>query len=110
MPTSELLASWRRTEAYLRDARAHLSQAAEGIHADEIAEAERFLEHNELGLAFELLNDISAENAHESLRTRELLALAAASMGLDEQQRAIDAEITKLRGSIYETRLPTNDA
>jgi hypothetical protein len=110
VPTSELHAAWRRTEAYLREARAELSQAAEGIYADEIAEAEGFLEHNELGLAFEVLNDITVGNAHESPRVLELLALAAASMGLNEQQRAIDAELTKLRGWNYETRLPTNDA
>jgi hypothetical protein len=87
-----------------------LSQAAEGIHADEIAEAEEFLEHNELGLAFEVLNNITKGNARESPRVRELLALAAASMGLEAQQRAIDAELTMLRGWKYETQLPTNDA
>lgn len=110
MPPSELPAAWRRTEAYLRDARAQLSQAVEGIHADEIAEAEAFLEHNELGLAFEVLNNITKDNAHESPRVRELLALAAASMGLDDQQRAIDAELTRLRGWNYKTQLPMNDA
>jgi hypothetical protein len=87
-----------------------LSEAAEGVHADEIADFEGFLEHNELGLAFEVLDGITKENVHESPRVRELLALAAASMGLDNQQRAIDAELTKRRGWKYETRLPTNDA
>jgi hypothetical protein len=106
MASSELQESWRRTEAYLRDARAHLSEAEDAIYADEIHELEGFLEHNELGLAFDVLDAVATQSALVTPRVLELLALAAASMGLLERQRALDARLTKLRGWRYETRLP----
>jgi hypothetical protein len=106
MPSSELERSWRRTEAYLRDARSHLSEGDEGIFADEIREAEGFLEHNELELAFDVLDAVAKQSELVPPRVLEFLALAAASMGLVERQRAIDAHLTKLRGWRYETRLP----
>src|SRR5215471_1581615 len=55
MASPELQDSWRRTTAFLRDARSHLSEAAEGICADEIAEFEDYLSHNELELALDSL-------------------------------------------------------
>ena len=106
MASPELPASWRRTEAYLRDARAHLSEADEGLYADGIDEAEGYLEQNELGLAFDVLNDIAVLSGFAPARVLELLALAAASMGMLEKQRALDESLTKLRGWKYETHLP----
>ncbi len=99
MSSPELNAAWCRTEGYLRDARSHLSEATEAIHADDIRDVERFLEHKEFGLAFDLLDEITRENELETLRVRELLALAAASMGLIAKQQAIDSELTKARGA-----------
>src|SRR5437773_10847215 len=110
MATPELERSWRRTEGYLRDARAHLSQIAEAEFADSISQFEEFLEHNELGLAFETLESLAVESQWESMRVFELLALAAASIGLHNEQRALDERITKLRGWKYETSLPGGDA
>ncbi len=110
MATPELLRSWKRTEGYLRDARAHLSQIAEAEFVDAILQFEEFLEHNELGLAFETLESVAAESQWESMRVLELLAFAAASMGLLERQRTLDDRITKLRGWKYETSLPSSDA
>lgn len=55
MATSEMRKSWKRTEGFLRDARAHLSQEAEAICDAEIGEFEEFVEHNELALAFDAL-------------------------------------------------------
>jgi hypothetical protein len=43
--------NWSKTSEYLRDARAHLSETAEDVCANEIAEFEEFLTHNELELA-----------------------------------------------------------
>jgi hypothetical protein len=106
MASSDLQRSWRRTEAYLRDAKAHFSEADAVVHADEIREVEGFLEHNELGLAFDTLDGVVKRSELVQPRVLELLALAAASMGLVERQRAIDAQLTKLRGFRYETRLP----
>ena len=107
MATPELLARWQRTEAYLRDARSHLSEADEGVYADGIVEAEGYLEHNELGLAFDTLLELASQSEFAPARVLELLALAAASMGMLEEQRAIDERLTKLRGWKYETRLPS---
>jgi hypothetical protein len=106
MASSEPQESWRRTEAYLRDARSHLSEADEGVYADEIREAEYFLEHNELGLAFDILEFVGKTSKSAPPRVLELLAFAAASMGFVERQRALDEHLTKLRGWPYETRLP----
>jgi hypothetical protein len=47
----DIHSSWSRTSEYLREARAHLSEAAEGVCADEIPEFGEFLKHNELELA-----------------------------------------------------------
>ena len=110
MATPELLRSWARTEAFLRDARAHLSQVAEAEFADGIAEFEEFIEHNELGLAFDVLESIADESQWESNRVFELLGLAEASMGLLDRQRIIDEKLSNLRGWKYETVLPAGDA
>jgi hypothetical protein len=105
MASPELHQSWARTEGYLRDARSHLSQIAEAEFCDDIAQFEEFLEHNELGLAFDTLESIAVESQWESHRVLELLALAAASMGLQERQRALDERLSKLKDWKYETSL-----
>ena len=110
MASPELLQSWARTEGYLRDARSNLSQIAEAEFCDSIAQFEEFVDHNELGLAFDTLESIATESQWESLRVLELLALAAASMKLHDRQGLIDERISKLRGWKYETSLPANDA
>ena len=110
MATLELERSWKRTEGYLRDARAHLSQIAETEFADPIVQFEDFLDHNELGLAFDTLESIAVESQWESMRIFELLALAAASMGRFHEQRILDQRITKQRGWTYETSLPGDSA
>ena len=109
MATPELQRSWKRTEGYLRDARFNLSQIAEAEFSGDIQTFEEFLEYNELGLAFDTLEAIARESSWESLRIFELLALAAACMGMLERQLSVDLEITRLRGWEYKTILPGND-
>jgi hypothetical protein len=106
MPSEDLLESWKRTEAFLRDARSHLSEAAEGICEDEIHGFEGFLQHNELELALDMLEEAFEKSGMESWRVLELMALAAASMGLFERQRGYDERLSKARGWNYETVLP----
>jgi hypothetical protein len=106
MATPELLRAWKRTEAYLLDARAHLSQIAEAEYSDDILQFQEYIDHNELGLAFEALDVIAEESQWESQRVLELLALAAASMGLQEAQQRLDSTISRLRGGPYQTVLP----
>lgn len=90
----------------MRDARAHLSQIAEAEFGDSIDQFEEFVEHNELGLAFDTLESIAGESDWESQRVLEFLALAAASMGLRERQSALDRQLSLLKGTAYETVLP----
>lgn len=106
MTNDELRTSWKRTEGYLLDARSHLSEPAEGVFADEIYEFEGFLEHNELELALDTLEVIFEKSPWESWRVLELMALAAASMGLLERRYRYDDQLSRARGWKYETVLP----
>jgi hypothetical protein len=105
MSTDNLRQSWERTTGFLRDARSHISEAGETICADEISQFEEFLSHNELELALEELHAAFQKSEFESWRMLELMALAAASMGLIERQRQYDAQLSEARGWKYETSL-----
>ena len=83
MASEELQESWRRTTAYLRDLRAHLSEAAEGICSDEIAKFEDYLDHNELELALDEVEAAVEKSGLESSRVYELMVLAAEEMKLN---------------------------
>lgn len=105
MVSEDLLRSWKRTEGFLRDARSHLSEAAEADCADEIAEFNGFLEHNELELALDSLEAAFEKSSFENWRALELMALAAASMGLIERQKNYDQHLSRARGWEYHTEL-----
>jgi len=105
MPSQALIESWKRTTAYLLDARAQLSEAAEGICADEIHQFQEYLEHNELQLALDTLEEACEKSGMESLRVIELLALAAANMGLSQRVQRFDEHLSKIRGIPYTTKL-----
>jgi hypothetical protein len=107
MASEDLLNSWKRTEGFLLDARANLSEAGEAICADEIHQFAEFLEHNELELAMDALEEAFNKSEFESWRVLELLALAAASMGLTDRQESYDRTLTKARGWNYNTVLPS---
>jgi hypothetical protein len=80
MTSDELRAKWRRTEAYLRAA-----LAAVDLPDHDRQQIEEFLDHNELGVAFEWLVSRLAE-AHASLPTElhSNLAAAASETGLED--------------------------
>src|SRR5215475_10355028 len=84
MASQELQDSWRKTSEFLREIRAHLSEAAEGVSADEIAEFEDYLSHNELELALDSLEAAVRKSPGESLHVFELMVSAAENMGLTE--------------------------
>lgn len=105
MASEELLKSWKRTEGFLLEARSHLSQVAESDCADEIAEFDSFLEHNELELALDSLEAAFDKSSFENWRVLELMALAAASMGLLERQEHYDEQLSNARGWEYHTEL-----
>jgi len=106
MATPQPMESWQRIESLLLDARAHLSQEAEVLCDAEIGEFEEFIGHNELELAFGALVTAFEKATCESWRVLELLALAAASMGLTDRQRELDLRLTEVRGWKYETAWP----
>jgi hypothetical protein len=105
MIPEELKHSWERTTGFLRDARSHLSEAAEGICADEIGRFSDFLEYNELELALDMLEEAFDKSGLESWRVLELMAMAAASMGLNERQIRYDDRLSNARGWTYRTVL-----
>ncbi|MBN3730349.1 hypothetical protein [Burkholderia sp. Tr-20390] len=95
-----------RISEYLREARAHLSEAAEGVCADEIAEFEEFLKHNELELALDAIDATFREGDDANWRVLEYMAMAALSMELVDRQVMYDQWLSQARGWKYKTVLP----
>jgi hypothetical protein len=62
MASQELLASWARTENLLSKARALLSPEVERQHETSISQMVEFIEHNELGHAFDWMKSIAEES------------------------------------------------
>lgn len=95
MASQELLASWARTKKLLKEARALLSPAVERQHETSISQMVEFIEHNELGLAFDWLKSIAEESQWCDVGILEKLFLAAENM-----ERVDDANV--LRQRIFE--------
>lgn len=96
MSTPELEASWARTAAFLRDARAHLSEAAEVVCQDEIYDFEEHLDHNELELALDSLEQAVQKNGIESRRVIEFMLKAAENMRLTKHTRRYAEQLKDL--------------
>jgi hypothetical protein len=105
MTSDELRISWERTKGFLLDARSHFSEVGEAECADEFHEFHKYLEHNELELALDALDTAFKRSEFEPWRALELMALAAASMGLVERQQRYDEQLSKARGWKYQTVL-----
>ncbi|MGM9485891.1 hypothetical protein [Ideonella sp. YS5] len=110
MINPELLRSWACTKGYLRDARSNVSKYLEAEYSNDFVQFDEFIEHNELGLAFDTLCSVAKESRQESVHVFELLALSAASMGRLEDQRELDCLISELTEATHETHLPRLDA
>lgn len=95
MVSDELLKSWARTTAYLRDARAHIP---EGVCADQITAFEEFLDHNELELALDMLDEIVEKSGCETPHMMDLMSKAALSMGLADRAKESDDRRQRTRG------------
>ncbi|OXI78445.1 hypothetical protein CFB40_36910 [Burkholderia sp. AU31652] len=102
----DLHSNWSRISEYLREARAHLSEAAEGVCADEIAEFEEFLKHNELELALDAIDATFRKGDDANWRVLEYMAMAALSMELVDRQVMYDQWLSQARGWKYKTVLP----
>ena len=105
MTSRELTKSWERTKGYLLDARSHLSEIAEADCADEIAEFHNYLEHNELELALDMLDEAFDKSSFENWRVLELMTMSAANMSLEERKTRYDEILTKARGWEYHTQI-----
>lgn len=101
----DLQSSWHQTVEYLSEARANLSEAAEGICADEIAQFEEYLDHNELELALNAIEEAFTKGDDGNWRVLEFMAMAALSMQLAERQQQYDLRLTQARGWTYKTSL-----
>ncbi|RXV67136.1 hypothetical protein D1006_17695 [Burkholderia stabilis] len=98
--------NWSKTSEYLRDARANLSETAEGVCADEIAEFEEFLTRNELELALDAIEASFRMGDDANWCVLEYMAMAALSMKLVDRQKMYDQWLTQARGWNYRTVLP----
>src|SRR6185295_3968387 len=107
MASEELRASWQRTRNFLLESRAHFSKPAERVCRNQLKDFETYLEQNELELALDMLEAAFEKSGVESWRVLELMAMAAASMSLDDRQQRYDARLSKARGGKYETLPPT---
>lgn len=86
--TEDLYASWRRTRRHLATARADISDQPEA----DLSDADDFIEHNELGLAFDCLVEIGDEVNARAEFWRALDG-AAREMGLYEEPRSGSARL-----------------
>jgi hypothetical protein len=83
MASSQLIQSWARTEALLREARAALPDEVTVNFREGLEQFEEFLEHNELGLALDYLQGIVEEANCAAASLTRPLQMAAENMGRD---------------------------
>ncbi|MFL9955982.1 hypothetical protein PQR37_37620 [Paraburkholderia nemoris] len=98
--------NWSKTSEYLREARANLSESADGVCADEIVEFEEYLGHNEFELALDAIEAAFEKGDQANWRVLEYMGMAALSMQLLDRQRRYDDRLTQARGWPYKTFLP----
>jgi len=78
---TELMKSWARSEALLRQARAALPEGVEHEFRESLEQFEEFLAHNELGLALDTLVGVVDEIGSVTADVRAPLLEAARNMG-----------------------------
>ncbi|WP_028102283.1 hypothetical protein [Pseudoduganella violaceinigra] len=96
MATAELLKSWAVTERHLLDARAFLEPEVASLHSTSLEQFDEFLEHNELGLAFDWLESITRESQWSTLPLLNALERAASNMHRDDDARGLRDRIREL--------------
>ena len=106
MATPELLRTWKRTEIYLVEARALVSETELPELTIDLQQVDEFLEHNELGLACDWLVSIAKEKYWDSKTVLAALAFAEASMGRTDKRLVLEERLTQLHGEKYQTTLP----
>ena len=96
MVSSELLQSWARTERLLKEARDFLSPDILKKHQITLMQMVDFIEHNELGLAFDWLKSIAQESQWDSVELLNTLVLAAENMNRTDDANALRQRILEL--------------
>jgi hypothetical protein len=81
MASTELIQSWARTEALLREAKAALPAEVAVNFRGDLEQFDEFLAHNELGLALDQLQGIVDEASCKSLPLARALRMAAENTG-----------------------------
>ncbi|WP_133646374.1 hypothetical protein [Paraburkholderia flava] len=104
-PCQNFHSTWNKTTEYLLEARSHLSEAAEGVCANEIADFEEFLRNNELELALDAIDAAFHKGDDVNWRVLEYMAKAALCMGMVDRQMRYDEQLTQARGWRYSTSL-----
>jgi len=66
------------------------------LHAQSLSQFAEFLDHNELGLAFDWLDSIARESQWSSISLLASLELAALNMGRDDDARPLRIRINEL--------------
>jgi hypothetical protein len=82
MPDQPLRRSWERTKRLLEEARRCLTDPRD----DALGQYRDYVDHNELGLAFEVLVDV-ADRQHAHASSWQALAAAAAEMRIEEDHQ-----------------------
>lgn len=100
MISEELLQSWARTTALLTKARTLLSPSVARQHEADLLEVTEFLDHNELGIAFDWLLSIAQESQWNSKELLNTLQLAAENMDRLDDAASIRQHIFELPPAI----------
>jgi hypothetical protein len=97
MASSELLhLSWARTTELLEEARALLSPEVVQEHETVLLDIAEFLDHNELGLAFDWMKSIARESQWDSGELLKVLLLASENMGRTDDSQVLKQRIMDL--------------
>ncbi len=96
MASEELQQSWTRATELLTKALALLSPGVARQHEADLLKVAEFLDHNELGLAFDWLYSITRESQWDSKDLLSVLLLAAENMERLDDAHAIRQVINEL--------------
>lgn len=97
LATAEMMASWQETKRLLVEGKALLSVSVAAQHAADLEQFDEFIDHNELGLAFQWLESIAWDRQRNCLPLLNLLKLAAKQMKMDDATAFLEEEIASLQ-------------
>ena len=96
MVNPELIASWELTVRHLKAARFHFSADSKAKHAQWLTEVDHFIDHDELGIAYDYLESLARETEWHCSPLLEALVLAARNMGKDDEVALLISRLAEL--------------